>query len=1032
MAMACALKLAVAPYACAARDRTGIRGPGPYAWQAPDCHPGHDGDVFRTASARLVGREGEQEQLITAVQTARRGQPSAVLVSGEAGIGKTRLVMDAFAAVASPGDVVMVGHAVDLVGGELPFGVVTSALRDLVQREGLDAVRAAAGESAPDLGALIPGLAPVATATPDRNRIIEGFVSLLMRLSYERFTWLAIEDLHWADASSRDALGYLVHLLEAPARLLVTCTLRIHHQEPTPALRTFVTELVRSPATRQIRLGRLCREDVAEQLGQLLQALPTRTLLDRVLPLCEGVPFLTEELVAGGLSEQGPLPTSVTDLMLSRISELSDPAAEFVRAAAIGQGHLSHDLLTRVCGWSTSDLDAAVAEALAAHVLEIDEAGLGYRFHHALMREAVADALPPATRMRWHRRWAEELDSGTGMTGHHVECLAAAHHWAETGDPEQAFTSAFLAADAAQELGAESERASLLTGALELWTDIEDASVRAGRSREDVIDDIVDARASANEHAEVVALVDRELRRSVPLDPVRALRLRLARAAYGAGVDVDALLPRQDLLVETLRAAPPSRTFVRAVADLVWMRPGLTDVGALRELLGQALDLVKRVGTPGDLFAIRHAQKKHLADSGQYESAAAIGLELLPWVREQFSVTTVCHWESNLSWELCTLGRFREAADLVRQSLQRLGEPYLARGTWAFVVENLSLALLELGAWDEAERRLDQARELDVRGRTRVLLDTTAGIIRCHRGDTSAAQELLAVARHEFLDAAHTAPDLFVSMEWLAGAIAAGRHDLDTARAHLLPLLDAPECRSDEALWRVLLLAARVESDAAAETTSRRAVAHETPQQVAHLLEVGDQINAIEDLGTAWKAQLVADCSRASGASRNELWETAADAWLLTGQRHDRAWALVRLAECQLNEGQKDEAKASLEEAMETGYQLRATPLVDVAETVARRGRIHVRRDGDKPASPQQQRHGLTAREVEVLRVVADGRSNDQIAKQLFISPKTASVHVSHILAKLGVASRSEAAALARRHDWLEDSQVGDNTNPKG
>lgn len=428
------------------------------------------------------------------------------------------------------------------------------------------------------------------------------------------------------------------------------------------------------------------------------------------------------------------------------------------------------------------------------------------------------------------------------------------------------------------------------------------------------------------------------------------------------------------------------------------------------------------MGRPGDTFAIRNAERKHLADTGHHETAAALGLELLPWVREHFSVTTVCHWESNLSWELSNLGRFGEAADLARQSLLRLGEPYLARGIWAFVIENLSFALMEMGAWDEAATRLDQARELDVRGRTRVVLDTTAGMILSYRGETSVAEELLMVARQQFPDAARTAPDLHLTMEWLAGAIAVGRHDLHAARGHLLPLLDAPETCGDEVLWRVLLLAARVEGDAAT-TPGRRTAAGQTAQRVAHLLEVGDQIIGIGDLGVAWTAQLAADCARASGTSRSDLWAAAVDAWHRTGQCHDHGWALVRLAECQLKEARREEAQTCLAAAIETGRVLRAVPLLDAAYAVGRRGRVELPVQDGRPATPRRHRHGLTTREVEVLVLLAEGCSNDQIAKKLFISPKTASVHVSRILAKLGVASRTEAAAVAHREGLLLDEE---------
>jgi DNA-binding NarL/FixJ family response regulator len=140
----------------------------------------------------------------------------------------------------------------------------------------------------------------------------------------------------------------------------------------------------------------------------------------------------------------------------------------------------------------------------------------------------------------------------------------------------------------------------------------------------------------------------------------------------------------------------------------------------------------------------------------------------------------------------------------------------------------------------------------------------------------------------------------------------------------------------------------------------------------------------------------------------------------VTGQVHDKAWALVRLASCQIAAGDKKAGAASLAEAIDIGSRLGAVPLVHAAETLARRGRIDVRRPATSAQPARSPSHGLTTRELEVLHLVAAGRSNSQIAKDLFISPKTASVHVSHILAKLGVSSRSEAAARAHREGLLE------------
>ncbi|MGH3498159.1 MAG: helix-turn-helix domain-containing protein [Nocardioidaceae bacterium] len=146
------------------------------------------------------------------------------------------------------------------------------------------------------------------------------------------------------------------------------------------------------------------------------------------------------------------------------------------------------------------------------------------------------------------------------------------------------------------------------------------------------------------------------------------------------------------------------------------------------------------------------------------------------------------------------------------------------------------------------------------------------------------------------------------------------------------------------------------------------------------------------------------------------------DAWAVTGQVHDRAWTLVRLAECQIAASDRASAAESLLEARQIGLYLRAIPLLHAVADVTRRGRLPDPDSGGRAEPRREERHGLTVREVEALHLIADGRTNDQIAAQLFISPKTASVHVSHILTKLDVTSRSAATTAAHHLHLLDDN----------
>ena len=318
----------------------------------------------------LVGREAELERLADAVAGARAGQPSAVLISGEAGIGKSRLVAEAQSRLLRPDEVRFTGQAVDLAAGEVPFGAIGVSLRDLIQGEGLDSVRRWAGPGSGALAALAPELGERPSGGTDRVEVIGAFSSLLEQVSRDRLTWWLVEDMQWADANTLDTVQYVVHLLRAPARLLVTATRRTHDRPSSDAFALFVGELVRAPSTGRIDLARLARGEVSRHLEALRGEPPERLLLDRAMTLAEGIPFLTEELVASGLTASGTVDSTVTDLMLARVGALSTDALTLVRAASLADGHARSTLLNEVTGLDGTRLDEAAHEAVGVSVLE--------------------------------------------------------------------------------------------------------------------------------------------------------------------------------------------------------------------------------------------------------------------------------------------------------------------------------------------------------------------------------------------------------------------------------------------------------------------------------------------------------------------------------------------------------------------------------------------------------------------------------------------------------------------------------------
>lgn len=994
--------------------------------EATRCPASDHGGVREVGSTRLLGRHAEKERILEEVDRARASRPACVVVAGEAGIGKTRLLTEVCERAAGREDVVLTGHGSPTSEGELPYGVITSALRDLVRREGLDEVRATAPRACEELSHLVPELGSGPVGMTDRARMFDAFSALITTYSRSRVTWLVIEDLQWADSSSLDMLGYLARVVAAPARLLVAGTLRTASGdgEGEARARSFVDQLARTHGVTYVELERLSRDLVAEHLIDLLPDPASPRLLDRVFELGEGVPFLTEELVLAGLSETGPVPATVAALMLSRLSGLSRAAQEFVRACSVGGSDLTHELVGRVCGFrGDSQLQAAAVEAVDAAVLAMTDTDGDYRFRHALLRETVSTSLLPADRRRWHRRWAEALEEA--LPSDLAASVAAAHHWAQAGDVVRAFDSAYDVAERAHVLGAQHERALLLTRVLRSWDDIPDAAQRAG-DRDDLLEEVLSAHIATGQPGAAYDLLEEELHRDAGAeDLVRHCRLLLARAGFAEELGIRT---RASLLDDTLRVlavleqAPPTRMSARAVAGLV--ERGRTREEALRyrTIIARAVDVAERIGTPRDRLIVRHAQVMHLEFLGEHQQAAAVRLEQLPSFRSSLPSSETGYWEAGCVWGLSCVGRFAEAVELGRRALAHVPAPQLARYVWVHLAENLGYALFEVGAWEEADDLLERARGMASSGYSRTFVDITRGLIQSHRGKRGDAVASLQSVRREVDSRLPGSPSVVrVWVQWLAATIAVEAGDLPAAQAHLGSLLDMPDLAGSPQGWRIVLLAARTEADRRAQVASRRRRRRLSEEQSARRFEqirsVARQLTGLADnLREACDAQLAAEQTRFDGHPDPAAWQAAADQWASNGQIHDQAWALVRLAEACLALRDRALATQAVTDAHTLAAALEAAPLITAMAAVARRGRIPTVPGEKKLRQPGSASWaGLTAREVEVLELVAAGHSNNQIAQALVISPKTVGTHVSHILTKLDVPSRAAAAAKAHR-----------------
>jgi DNA-binding NarL/FixJ family response regulator len=939
-----------------------------------------------------------------------------VLISGEAGIGKSRLVSEA-KAQSQDDDIVLTGHAVELAGGELPFGLLRSTLRGLAFRFKPERIESWVGASFPALSALLPG-AQVAEVEP--LYVIDAFAGLLTQLSTEHLTWWQVEDLHWADAESRDALRYVVQLMEPPSRLLVTCTMRTHDTPVPLPLSHLFAELARAPATQRIILRRLTSDQVSEQVSALRGESVNSGLVERVMALSQGVPFLTEELVAGGLTEEGPLPASASELMLARVQRLTADTQSAILAASLAEAALDEARLGAVTGLEPIRLEACLREAVDASVLAVEHTSATFRFHHALMQQAVAHAMLPSERARWHGRWARALtDAPAGQTDLALQ-VAEVHHWSGAGDLDRAFERALHAAGVAATSGAQGERAAMLCRALAWWPEI-DEEARSKTNHDDLIEEAMWACSLSGAIDLGLQTCERELGRleaspsSADLtgdNELRRLRLRLARRRLQEYDKSDERKgPRSNFEqdVEVLERCPRSLGFIRVLSDLVAEAHDVESSQRIAPLLTEGLALLSPTTPAFDRIDLLDTYAHHLKVLGRPEEAADQMSALLGEAEGQLLLTDLARVESNAVSHLHDAGRFADAAVIGRRSLQRLSDPRLAPRVWVHVAGNLADVLVELGDWDEAESCLDKIDEVGPPGLIAVVSQLDHAVLHARRGDVAAARHRLDASEQVRREAHSDTLDLVVRLLEAEIALVTGEarrawSALDPTTTRLPP--HEPGLARDA----LLLAAFSISGD---EPRGRRAGEAELERRTALVRAAVAELPSTGHFDLVCRGHVGAELARAEGRDTANDWTAVVDGRRRTGQQYLLGWAQLRLAECLLAENRHDDAHAALTSVLAIAGSLRSLPLDSAARRLAQRGRIPigpVKGSGDSTSD-----HALTAREREVLQLLSEGYSNDQIAQTLFISPKTASVHVSRILAKLGVRSRGEAAALARR-----------------
>ncbi|MFE6419331.1 AAA family ATPase [Streptomyces enissocaesilis] len=975
----------------------------------------------------LVGREDELARLTGVLERARAGEARAVLIAGDAGVGKTRTLDEVAGRAAAAGTTILTGHCVDLGDVGLPYLPFTEILGVLAADERFAAVLAAHPVADRLLGAGPQEAEGRDGTTRSRLRLFEDVAALLAELSDVAPLLLVLEDLHWADQSSRDLLRFLLSrgVLQRPAggarghRVALFASYRaddLHRRHP---LRPLLAELVRLPSVERLELRPLPDGDVARLVRSLRERPLPEATVHRIVERAEGNAFYAEELVAATDAPVHGVPSGLADVLLIRFEQLSETAQQVLRTAAVAGRRVGHELLRDAVGLPEEELESALREALGRQLLVSDD-GDTYSFRHALAREAVYADLLPGERARLHGAFARLLGGPDRRSDSAAE---RAHHHRESHDLPQALAASLEAADHAQRIGAPAEELRHLEAALDLWSAVDAAARPAGPDAVTLTLRASAAAAHAGDLHRAVSLTRSALAGlGQDADLELAARVRYTLAGNLLRVDnLSAAFAHSSEAFALIPAEPPSPTWVWAAA---------THVMAARQV-GE-IETALRVGRR----ALRVAEELGVADARADLLISVIGLEDDNRTTERGrrrlrEARELARRAGNAPVELRALfnlaiGCFESGApadclDRAAEGLERARRSGLLSSPYAREMRYLRLLVrYTLGHWEECLR---EAAEDEAGGPPAAGAHTVAPVlyVALARGDLGAADRARALLDGPFdwmvtlvagivlTDAAALRGDPEDAVRWARSTVARLTDDAGTPPAVTVRL--AALALSAVADTVVGLRAAGDEAEAGRWTQA----AAELLEQARRSARRGEDDRPQGPEGQAWLARAEAEWERLATGPDPAAWQRAVDGFA-HGDVYERARCRLRLAEALLAAGRPQEAAREAGLAHREADRLGAAPLRERLDDLVRRAR---------PADTGDRATQLTAREQEVLRLLARGRSNRQIGEELFITAKTASVHVSNILAKLEAASRTEAVAIAYRQGLIAPETAG-------
>lgn len=965
------------------------------------------------------------------MQQALAGERQPVLVTGDAGIGKTRLVTEVLRRADSSGALPLAVGCLPLVD-KLPLLPVTDALRQL-DRHAQGQVLRTALEALPsyvrtEVGRLLPryGDATTGPGDPDagRDRLFSAVVELLLHVGERTPVLLLTEDVHWADRETLDMLTYLRATTgDTRLRLLVTC-----RSDEVPLGGPVADWLahVRGAGAVEIALAPLSRGDVAEQVTALTGRPVAGPVVDDLYARAEGNPFLTEQLLAaaGDSPAATPcLPGGLAALLVSRVRHVGPEARAVLAGLAVAGRPLIESALSEITALPAPVVRAALRQLADAALLAPPGADGRSRPRHALLAEAVLTDLLPGERISLHAEVARTLEACEEP----VVAAEVAGHWAAAGRPADELRASVAAAHAAEGVFAFVDAAALWTRALDLAGQLPEVVGELGLDLARLHLSTVDALAAAGSTVEAGTLAEsvRERFDAWPDRHVAAL-LHVRAAQFRQFDRAELARPLYDRALALFDGMPPSAEHAETLLSyaIMWRFAGGTELSA--SLLERGLEVAVAAGADGprvrilaELTRVRAVRGEPTGDLRAQLRAAA------ETVDPRVDVEPVLRAAATESDRALMAGELVEARRVGLTGYEQARRGGRSRTFSASVLlAHAAEAALELGATGEAGRVLDPVTDGPPQAGDFPLHFQRAALDVCRGRADEAVRRLdavLAIRVGGHVELAREAVQRLAAAHlWRRHpeAACAAVHDIVPRLAGIEQTLFAGE---------LLVLGMRAAADLAHSGVVRRDArrAARARAAAAELTAAVDRMDVrpfrdhphvvrIPADRTEWTAER----SRLEGSSDAGAWEEVATRWEELGRPHRAAYASWRCAEARLAKGGRcADAEDPLRRAAAGAEEM--LPLQAEIRRLAARARIPL--EGLSPRTEPGASFGLTERERLVLRLVAEGRTNAQIGADLYMSPKTASVHVTHILRKLGATNRTEAATVAERSGLLDE-----------